>query len=149
LKQTGKKRPKKTNWSKSRLFFSPGNTEKFKEIELKKNINQNEYSELFFYGYKINNSDKNRFILLKNKKVISVDRFTVKNKNEIFAIAREFNVTRNFYEYPIKFSEILIYNCSINDIGDLKEYNIKDFYRKLFGIFSNDSLIVIPLSKFI
>jgi hypothetical protein len=116
------------------------------KLELKKQRNECEYSELIYCGYKINDSDKNKYILLKSGKVISVEYFKVINDREIVVVAKEFLLIRDFYEFPIKSSEIKIFSCS--NLSDNKIYGVESFERKLFSIMLNDSVVVFAMSKF-
>lgn len=108
--------------------------------------NPNQFDQVFYKGYKIDLSKKNRYIL-SEKCVFKIETIFY-NENAITLSVRKALKHGDFYDIPIKSSKLNIYLCE-NKWSETSLHNIDKFERKMFAIELNkDYILFFPLSKF-
>lgn len=113
-----------------------------KEIELKKNI-------LTFKDIRLDSSEKNRWILTKDRIIFKVKSFSEKNdKILIHGSVLDKNRQRDLFDAPIKSSNLSIYVSTTTEKEDAV-ISLDEIYCKLFKIqTSNEEFAFFPLFHF-
>lgn len=90
------------------------------------------YLKLALENMELNVSDRNRWVLLKTKRIIKIINFTL-YKNKVVLYASELKNIYDFYEKPIKSSTMYIFS---SDLVELKPqiYFVSDILCKMFYI---------------
>jgi hypothetical protein len=118
-----------------------------KNILLKKPLGNDEYKELQYFGCQLNSDIRNCLVLLKKKVVIKIEKIFTRGE-KILAIAKEFLLVEDFYDFPVHSSELGIFKCCSSNLSVNRKYKLKDFHSKMFGMHSENFLVVIPMTKF-
>jgi hypothetical protein len=92
----------------------------------------NEFFKIYYYGYKLDNLEKNRYVITKDKKNMLICSF-FKEKVEVFVKRKFFKVERNVYHNPFSSEHIDIYS-SIYDLTAIETVNLKCLDKKCFAM---------------
>lgn len=108
-----------------------------KEIELNKNI-------LKFKDIRLDSSEKNRWVLTKDRVIFKVKGFSEDNSE----ILIDKNGQKDLFQSPIKSSHLSIYESTLNEKEDVT-INLDAIYCKLFKIHSSgEEFAFFPLFHF-
>lgn len=87
--------------------------------------------EIMFHDYLLNNKDENKWILLKNDKIIALKYVVYVKKKFAYIYGNELNEKFDYFEKPFQSRFLNIYQ-SDGTLGSLGLYNIDDIRCKLF-----------------
>lgn len=96
-------------------------------------------------NFKINNSDRNKWIMSEKFEIIEFE-YAEKSNEQILIHGRMIMNTFEFYETPIKSSKFKIYSA-LPDKSNLRTWDLKSIKYKLFKMHNdeNSSLVFFPL----
>lgn len=102
------------------------------------------YREIIFPGFVVNNSQRDKWFISKDREVFSFELCKLGNGTDKCVLARKLVYKSVFYEVPVSSDKFDIYK-SDGKLSDIIEISLSKIDRKVFAMPLGDSFVFAPL----